>query len=136
MTRRAAAFGALISALVLVIALFLLLWWRPDVPLLWAVLAVPLGMAVWFVRQAVMPDLRSPTSWRVRNAIGCACVGLGLPVVFMVAGGDGLFGPAGPDSYDQQGLGVLVLLGILAGLLGLVTLVWGAIDWTISVARR
>ena len=128
--------GALISALLLVIVLVLLLWTRPDAPLLWAVLVLPLTAAVWFARQAVLPDRDAPRSWRVRNALGCLCVGMGVPVVFMVAGGDALFGPAGPDSADRQGLGVLVLLGILAGLLGVVTLLWGAVAWTLSLARR
>ena len=126
----------LISASAVVILLMLLLWSRPDVPLLWALLAVPVGLTTWFVRQAVLPDSGARTSWRVRNALGCACVGLGLPVVFMVSGGDALFGSAGPDSYDRQGLGVLVLLGILAGLGAVVTLLWGVIDWTVSAVRK
>jgi hypothetical protein len=134
-TRRTAAFGALISALLLVIVLMLLMWSRPDVPLLWASLVFPTAAAVWFLRQAVMPDEGSPRSWRVRNALGCLCVGMGLPVVLMVAGGDSLFGASGPDSYDRQGLGILVLLGILAGLGGVITLAWGAISWSLSVAR-
>ena len=136
MTRRTATYAALISALAVVIVLMVLVLLRPDVPALWATLAIPLTAAVWFARQAVLPDADAPRSWRVRNALGCLCVGLGVPIVFMVAGGDALFGSVGPDSYDRQGLGGLVLLGILAGLLGVVTLLWGAVSWTVSVVRR
>jgi hypothetical protein len=135
-TRRPAAYGALISALLFVIVLLALVTFQPGIPALWLLLVVPSCAGAWFVRQAVLPDEGLPKSWRVRNALGCLCVGMGLPILFMLAGGDALFGASGPDSVDRQGLGGLVLVGVLAGLGGVITLVWGAINWTLSVARQ
>lgn len=136
MSRRNAALGAVISALAFVIVLLGLLIVRPDAPVLWSVLVIPCAAAAWFARQAVMPDDREPTRWRVRNALGCLFFGMGLPSVIFVIFSDSLFPGGGPDSQDQQGLGLLVLLAIVAGLGGVVTLLWGLVEWSVSVIGR
>lgn len=136
MTRRGAAYGVLASALAFVIVLFGLLILRPDAPILWALLVIPCATFAWFTRQALMPDDRAPTRWRVRNALGCLFVGMGVPSVFFLIFADALFPPGGPDFVDREGLGLLVVLAIFAALGGIVTLLWGLVEWSVSVIGR
>ena len=136
MTRRTAAYASLISALLFVIVLMSLVVFQPGIPVLWLLLVIPACGGAWFLRQAVAPDKDAPPSWRVRNALGCVFAGMGVPVLFMLVASDALFPGTGPDAADRQGLGLLVLLGILAGLGALVTLLWGVVNWTVSVVSR
>jgi hypothetical protein len=124
------------SAVVFVVVLMALVRISTDVPVLWASLVLVAAVCAWFLRQAVLPDRDAPRGWRVRNALGCLFVGMGVPVVIMLVASDSLFPGAGPDKADQQGLGLLVLLAILAGLGAVVTLVWGLVNWLVSGLTR
>lgn len=123
-------------ALLFVVVVMALVVFSPDVPALWLLVVPPTAACLWFLRQAIRPDHDAPTGWRVRNALGCLFAGMGIPIIVMVPASDVLFPAQGPDAADQQGLGLLVLLGIVALLGAIVTLLWGIVNWTVSVATR
>ena len=125
----------MICALLFVIVVLSLVVLSPDVPALWLLLVPPTAAGLWFLRQAVMPDRDAPTSWRVRNALGCLFAGMGVPILIMLPASDVLFPAQGPDAADRQGLGLLVVLAILAALGAIVTLLWGTVTWVVSAAK-
>jgi hypothetical protein len=126
-----------VSCALLVVIVVLALAALPlEVPVLWLLVVVPAAAGFWFLRQAVKPDRDAPRGWRVRNALGCLFAGMGVPILIMLPASDVLFPGQGPDAADQRGLGLLVVMGILAALGAIATLLWGLVDWVVSVAKR
>ena len=136
-TRRTAVWAALICAQLVVIVVLALAALPIEAPWLWLLVVAPAAAGFWFLRQAVKPDQDAPTRWRVRNALGCLFAGMGVPVLIMIPVSEIPFLEfAVSESADQQGLGLLVVLGILAALGAIATLLWGTVEWVVSAATR
>ncbi len=97
---------------------------------LWCLLALPLAGTVWCGRQTVLPDADKDAQWRIRNAIGCGTLAVGATVMF-VMGHVPDVAVHDPDSYESMGWGIEIgfNLGLPALGVGVVTFIWGLVDW-------
>ncbi len=142
MSRGTAAAWAIALALTTVATVFVLGDVLVDVhkvreEMLWCVVAVPLAGAIWFGRQGILPDRHRDISWRVRNGAGCAALAAGVTTIFVMSYVPSLLPGMPWGTFDMTwGISTGFDVGLPALGVGLITLVWGVVDWSRSARTR